>query len=153
MMAIYIYIYIHMCIERYIYIYIYIHTHMYRYVYIYIYREREREIAREQRDHGAWGLEAGSGILQTARWQSTVETLVVTFDISFECHVWNQSVRSPCQCPVSCFKSQSKKSTPNFCTASRDTPSPPIKSLDFRGFDSSRLSILRGGNSHVRWNL
>ena len=30
------------------------------------------------------------------------------------------------------------------------TPSPPIKSLGFRGFDSSRLLILRGGNSHVR---
>ena len=30
------------------------------------------------------------------------------------------------------------------------TPSPPTKSLDFRGFDSSRLSILRGGNSHIR---
>ena len=30
------------------------------------------------------------------------------------------------------------------------TPNPPIKSLDFRGFDSSRLLILRGGNSHVR---
>ena len=31
-----------------------------------------------------------------------------------------------------------------------NTPSPPIKSLDFGGFDSSRLLILRGGNSHVR---
>ena len=30
------------------------------------------------------------------------------------------------------------------------TPSPPTKSLDFRGCDSSRLLILRGGNSHVR---
>ena len=30
------------------------------------------------------------------------------------------------------------------------TPSPPTKSLDFRGFDSSKLLILRGGNSHVR---
>ena len=30
------------------------------------------------------------------------------------------------------------------------TPSPPTKSLDFRGFDASKLSILRGGNSHVR---
>ena len=29
-------------------------------------------------------------------------------------------------------------------------PCPPIKSLDFRGFDSSRLLILRDGNSHVR---
>ena len=32
------------------------------------------------------------------------------------------------------------------------TPGPPTKSLDFRGFDSSRLLILRGGNSHVRMN-
>ena len=31
----------------------------------------------------------------------------------------------------------------------RLTPSPPTKSFDFRGFDSSRLLILRGGNSHV----
>ena len=30
------------------------------------------------------------------------------------------------------------------------TPSPPTKSLGFGGFDSSRLLILRGGNSHVR---
>ena len=31
------------------------------------------------------------------------------------------------------------------------TPSPPTKSFDFRGFDSSKLLILKGGNSHVRW--
>ena len=30
------------------------------------------------------------------------------------------------------------------------TPSPPTKSLGFRRFDSSRLLILKGGNSHVR---
>ena len=30
------------------------------------------------------------------------------------------------------------------------TPSPPIMSLHFRGFDSSKLSIIVGGNSHVR---
>ena len=30
------------------------------------------------------------------------------------------------------------------------TPSPPTKSLDFRGFDSSKLLIIRGGNSYVR---
>ena len=30
------------------------------------------------------------------------------------------------------------------------TPSPPTKSLGFGGFDSSRLLILKGGNSHVR---
>ena len=30
------------------------------------------------------------------------------------------------------------------------TASPPTKSLGFGGFDSSRLLILKGGNSHVR---
>ena len=30
------------------------------------------------------------------------------------------------------------------------TPSPPTKSFDVRGFDSSKLLILRGGNSYVR---
>ena len=30
------------------------------------------------------------------------------------------------------------------------TPSPPTKSFDFRGFDSSKLLMLKGGNSHVR---
>ena len=30
------------------------------------------------------------------------------------------------------------------------TPSPPIKNSDFRGFDSSKFLILKGGNSHVR---
>ena len=29
-------------------------------------------------------------------------------------------------------------------------PPAPTKSLDFRGFDSSKLLIIRGGNSHVR---
>ena len=28
-------------------------------------------------------------------------------------------------------------------------PSPPTKSFDFRGLDSSRLLILKGGSSHV----
>ena len=34
--------------------------------------------------------------------------------------------------------------------SNRHTPSPPTKSFDFRGFDSSKLLILKGGNSHVR---
>ena len=38
-------------------------------------------------------------------------------------------------------------------TTNRLTPSPPIKSSGFEGFDSSRLLILRGGNSHVRMIL
>ena len=43
-----------------------------------------------------------------------------------------------------------RAATPNLPTNIIPTRSPPIKSLDFRGFDSSRLLILRGGNSHVR---
>ena len=31
----------------------------------------------------------------------------------------------------------------------QSTPSPPTKSLDFRGFDSNKLLILRGGNYHI----
>ena len=31
-----------------------------------------------------------------------------------------------------------------------NTPSPPTKTFDFGGFDSSKLLILRGGNSHVK---
>ena len=38
----------------------------------------------------------------------------------------------------------------NYCPHQQATPSPPTKSLGFGGFDSSRLLILRGGNSHVR---
>ena len=30
------------------------------------------------------------------------------------------------------------------------TPSPPTKSLGFEAFDSSKLLILKGGNSHAR---
>ena len=36
------------------------------------------------------------------------------------------------------------------CGGAGYKPSPPTKSFDFRGFDSSRLLILRGGSSHVR---
>ena len=45
-----------------------------------------------------------------------------------------------------CFLDSSGDALPR----SRITPSLPTKSLGFRGFDSSRLLILRGGNSHVR---
>ena len=37
-----------------------------------------------------------------------------------------------------------------YSIANMVTPSPPTKSLGFEGIDSSRLLILRGGNSHVR---
>ena len=37
--------------------------------------------------------------------------------------------------------------------STHSTPSPPTKSSGFGGFDSSRLLILRGGNSYVRMIL
>ena len=36
-----------------------------------------------------------------------------------------------------------------FVDKAKHMASPPTQSLDFRGFDSSRLLILRGGNSHI----
>ena len=44
---------------------------------------------------------------------------------------------------------QSHHITPHLGRERFYTPSPPIKSLGFRGFVSSRLLNLRGGNSHV----
>ena len=41
----------------------------------------------------------------------------------------------------------------DYCLFFKITPSPPTKSLDFRGFDSSRLLILTGGNYHNKSNL
>ena len=36
------------------------------------------------------------------------------------------------------------------CLVNTEMLSPPTKSLDFRGFDSSKHLILKGGNSHIR---
>ena len=49
-----------------------------------------------------------------------------------------------------CGLSNHQAATARMHSAGKHTPSPPTKSFDFRGFDSSRLLILRGGNSHVR---
>ena len=52
--------------------------------------------------------------------------------------LWNNNFRKPL-CKLSC--PSEKPLWP--------TPSPPTESLGFRGFDSSRPLILRGGNSHI----
>ena len=44
-------------------------------------------------------------------------------------------------------KKASETTTTN--TGGVNTPSPPTKSFDFGGFDSSKFLILQGGNSHV----
>ena len=41
----------------------------------------------------------------------------------------------------------------NNSRSTHSMPSPPTKSLGFRGFDSSKLLILKVGNSHVRMIL
>ena len=43
-----------------------------------------------------------------------------------------------------------QSSNSNSKSKSKSTPSPPTKSLGFKGFDPSKLLILKGGNSHVR---
>ena len=68
-------------------------------------------------------------------------TIIIMTTIHIRCvfiHVCNM-------CMSYAFRLMNK--TPK--TTNRLTPSPPIKSFDFRGFDSSKLFILRGGNSHV----
>ena len=55
----------------------------------------------------------------------------------------------------SCVRCHARRPRVARCPARRPrevyyTPSPPTKSLGFRGFDSSKLLILKGGNSRVR---
>ena len=57
-----------------------------------------------------------------------------------------QSINRPRDCPTRPTGPRARARSP----AKGHTPSPPTKSFDFRGFDSSRLFILRGGNSQVR---
>ena len=49
-----------------------------------------------------------------------------------------------------CKLSMSDVQSRQYAASLDNTPSPPTKSAGFRGFDSSRLLILKGGNSHVR---
>ena len=44
----------------------------------------------------------------------------------------------------------SRNSSSSSSSSSSSTPSPPTKSLDFGGFDSGKLLVLKGGNAHVR---
>ena len=54
---------------------------------------------------------------------------------------------------ATCFERALEGSDLRAGVKERPTPSPPTKSFDFRGFDSSKLLILKGGNCHVRMIL
>ena len=119
----YVDMYIHMCMYTYIYLYMYVCIYIYIYIYICIYKHTYIDICMY------------------------TYTYVYTY-----LHIFSFRTRSVCFV------------TRVFCLASlqgcvfffRDgwhlrpcTPSPPTKSLDFKGFDSSKLLILKGGNYHV----
>ena len=54
---------------------------------------------------------------------------------------------------IDTFQTLRQEAEHNYQQSNNNTSSPPIKSSDFRGFDASRLLILKGGNSHVRRTL
>ena len=139
---------IHIYIYIYVYIYIYIYISMFRYAYIYTYiyiymyicigistnasgssrRHRRPPLPPKVHDvgHFAWGRFATSLFSL-----DELFVLVSWLCVFVVCHVFALSVSAGLRQVLS-------------------TASPPTKSFDFRGFDSSKLLILRGGNSHVR---
>ena len=142
------------------------------YIYIYIYRERERE--RENglsRLVGAIGVrrltmlgrapEASQGLLLSRMWPRTTDVPYPGKGNSYTEHSKNDSIIKHISSTPLAQDSPTSPRPPQFAPKWRPrppprlqsyvrTPSPPIKSLDFGGFDSSRLLILRVGNSHVR---
>ena len=117
----YMHAYIHACIHTYMCTCVCVHIYIYIYTLLYMYREIEREREREGPQWSALVGRCSLGRLQvTERRARSVDDALVGGSLL-------QVER-----------------------VERVTLSPPIKSLDFRGFDSSRLLILRGGNSHVR---
>ena len=112
--------YIHICIYIYIYICI-IPIHIYIYI-VYVTKESSQLIGRT--------LEAPT---------PKMSGLVRNNDLFSKAFIFPPCFRAPWNCRS--IETQARGT---------HTPSPPIKSLDFRGFDSSKLLILKGGNSHVR---
>ena len=82
--------------------------------------------ASRGRSHGSWApLKLGKLLSHSAVWETTSLHLATT---------WGQQSASRLGGDLRSLR----------------TPSPPTKSLGFRGFDSSKLLILKGGNHHVR---
>ena len=142
----YAYIYIYTYISLYIYIYIYICIYIYMYIYIYIY---------------IYDTEVRPRPAPAASGCSRPRPLGLLIKIQQRGVQWKQGV----VIYIILYTSLLYDTTPIHCTtlplhppvmntqlsgARAHTPSPPIKSWDFRGFDSSKLLILKGGDSHVR---
>ena len=124
--CVYIYIYIYTCIYVCVHIYIYIYTHTYT-------RIRLR---------------------CTPCYIECIRAISDAFKIStFNAEtVYEENIRNDNDLSQ-CRDSASHNGMPLEChttMATQHTPSPPTKSLGFRGFDSSKLLILKGENSHVR---
>ena len=129
---------LHTCVCMYVCMYVYI----YIYIYIYIYNMLRRAATRLGRHH----LSHAACLTQASF------VWCVAYSVKDHHHHlpnYSRLVKKSCVRQVVLDKWFPLSDV----TRCGLTPSPPIKSLDFREFDSSRLLIIRGGNSHVRWIL
>ena len=149
-----IYTYIHMYILIYLSIYLsiytYIHTYTYIYIYIYIYiicLGGSADLVGGQRGmfRSPHFCLSTSSPRRPRRESPTISILSVYIHLYIYIYIY--IYHSIVHYIIAYY------SIDLLLRTSASTPSPPIKSLDFRGFDSSKLLNLRGGNSHVRWNL
>ena len=131
------------CIHVCVYIYIYIYTYMHVCVYIYIY------ICHAELSLSLWGNNDNKEHLNILHEINRIHKVTIkpTSQIQIQ-HVETRAsgvaVKNPSDAGVP------KTNATTNAMRNALTASPPTKSFDFEGFDSSRLLILRGGNSHVR---
>ena len=145
---IYIYMYIHICIRHtYIYIYIYIYIHMYIFFFVLDLTPWVNSASRGMRL-----IQEGTGSVRFVRFRTFVSVpdfRFGSFSFRFVRFVSIRFVSVPDFSKIHRFGSVRFGSVrPNRFGFLR--PVRLLKSSGFRGFDSSRLLILRGGNSHVR---
>ena len=131
---IYRYTYTHMYVSLSLSLYIYIYIHVYTYIYIYI--------CVHIHVHTSLSLYIYIYIYMCISLSLSIYIYIYTHRDIY------RSTRAP-------LARSSKSSLValhyiKFIDIETRTPSPPTKSLDFRGFDSSRLLILRVGNYHIR---
>ena len=107
------------------------------YVYIYIERERQRNIDIDRHVY----IYIYSALRIYSRRNNSLEQNMASTNVCILC-----GARIDCSFTVDLFHLFGECHVFVMCY----TPSPPIKSLDFGGFDSNKLLILRGGNYHIR---
>ena len=129
---IYVYIYIHMYICIYIYIYMFIHTHIYIYTYIYIYI------------YVCVCIYIYIYIYYYYYYHVYVSlSIYIYMYVCVYIYIYIYIYIAP-GCPHSARGSRARRRPPPG-RQTWNTPNPPTKIVDFRGFDSTIILILRGG--------